>query len=170
MSSRRTFVNNMDGRSYRAVNSEPNPKDFCPSCSVRLKYSARLNTFLCTQCGWSRSEKPIAFIVNGPDYNNRIKGPLRSSDSSVITADELENMKIRPLPGQAGMNRTQLSLERDRRRNLQYYDNDLRRFAEQGYNIVDVQEHVINDNSTFNSDEMRGSFSNSQSNRRMYFR
>ena len=165
----------MDRRSHRAVNNEPNAKDYCPSCSVRLKYSSRMNDFFCSSCGFVRKEgKHVSFIIDGHNYsdNNKRKGPLSSDSISAapLTADEIEMMKIRPLPGQAGMNRTQESLERDRRRNLQVYDSDMQRLATKGYNVVASEEHILNDNNTYAANEAKGSFSNLKSNRRMYFR
>lgn len=174
MSSRRTSVNNMDRRSNnRALsNSEPNPKDYCPSCSVRLKYSSRLNDFFCSQCGFVRNQgERISFIVDGPNPpdNNKRKGPLTSasSGSSAAAADvNNNNIFIRPIT----KSRSQQSLEDSRRRHLQGYDNDMKRLEMMGYNIVDSYEHITTDNSTYDSNEARGSFSNLQCNRRMYFR
>jgi len=173
MVSRRSTVNNMD-RGNRPLNNEPNPKDYCPSCSLRLKYTSRLNDFFCTQCGFVRREgKPIAFVIDGPNPpdNSKRKGPLTlSSDTSVVTDEELELMKMKPLPGLAGMNRSQQSLERNSRRNLQVNDSELQRFAEKAYNIVNSEEHIIHDNLSYDPNELKGSFSNLTSQRRIYYR
>jgi len=168
----RHFVNNMD-RSTRALNNEPNPKDYCPSCSVRLKYSSRLNDFFCSDCGYVRKEgKPIAFVIDGTNYpGNKRKGPLSSDSNSAVPTDaEIEMMKLKPLPGQAGMNRSQQSLERNSRRNLQGLDSDMQRLANADYSFQMSEEHIINDNLSYDPNELKGSFSNLQSNRRVYFR
>lgn len=166
---RRPTVNFMNqGTANKIASGEPDAKDYCPSCGIRLKYTSRLNDFFCSQCGYVRREgKPVSFIVDGPNYNDRRKGPLKSSSSgsSAAAADDSSNLFMTPI----SKTRSQESLEDSRRRRIQGYDNDIKHFEKLGYNIIDSYEHVPTDNSTFDSNEAKGSFSNLASNRRMYF-
>jgi hypothetical protein len=158
-------------RTVAANNSEPDAKNYCIYCGIRLHYSARLNNFFCSQCGFTRKgDKFVIDDVPNSEDNNRRKGPLTSdSNGSNATPEEFENMKIKPLPNQ--MSRSRQSFEDTRRRSFQGYDNDMKRLEKMGYNIVNSYEHIPADNgSTYDSNEARGSFANLQSQRRVYYR
>ena len=140
-------------------------KRYCPNDGRLLMYITDSNYHICPECGYQfdlnsiyyeeeqqrENEDKMAKSGYTISASNRVSVSTDPGVSARGIADQLEIMKIKPLPGAAGMNRRQqIAANRDDR--TVGHDEDFKKMAEKGYTFVSVTEHNTEpDSQTFSS-------------------
>jgi hypothetical protein len=130
--------------------SSSSSSKLCPIHSVRLVYRSDKDEFICTECGFT--------LAANSEEEEQQKVP----DSPMLKNEEKEEQEAFIIP--VTKSRGQEQAERMKPRFPGFES-----LSEQVYNLVKVDEHV-DDSGSYNSSEMAGSFTNTTTKKRVYYK